>query len=92
MIRFPLSLAAAALSAVVLRDLWTWFVVPLGVMSIGFWHAYGISILVSRLTHQIDWAEIEKPVDTPILRFFVAGFYYLMIWGVGALVSFGVPA
>lgn len=30
-----------------LFSLWTWFMVPLGAVSFGFWHAVGLSILIS---------------------------------------------
>lgn len=37
----------ALFSAFTISTLWTWFVVPLGVMKIGFAQAYGFSLLVS---------------------------------------------
>jgi len=35
--------------AYVLASLWTWFLVPLGVMRVGVSHAYGVSIIASLL-------------------------------------------
>lgn len=43
---------SAALSAYTLMMLWSWFLVPLGVMSIGMVHAYGLSILIKYATMQ----------------------------------------
>lgn len=43
---------SATLSAYTLMMLWTWFLVPLGVASIGMIHAYGLSILVKYATMQ----------------------------------------
>ena len=37
----------ALFSAFTISTLWAWFVVPLGVMKIGFAHAYGLGLLVS---------------------------------------------
>lgn len=37
-----LSVVSFAYRALVLKHVWTWFVVPLGAPAIGFWHAYGI--------------------------------------------------
>lgn len=43
---------SATLSAYTLMMLWTWFLVPLGVVSIGMIHAYGLSILIKYATMQ----------------------------------------
>lgn len=43
---------SATLSAYTLMMLWAWFLVPLGVASIGMVHAYGLSILVKYATMQ----------------------------------------
>ena len=43
---------SATLSAYTLMMLWTWFLVPLGVASIGMVHAYGLSILIKYATMQ----------------------------------------
>ena len=43
---------SATLSAYTLMMLWTWFLVPLGVVSIGMAHAYGLSILIKYATMQ----------------------------------------
>jgi len=41
---------ATLLKGIALISLWNWFVVPLGVMPIGFWHALGLSSLITYLT------------------------------------------
>lgn len=43
---------SATLSAYTLMMLWAWFLVPLGVASIGMVHAYGLSILIKYATMQ----------------------------------------
>lgn len=46
----------ALLEGVVLSTMWGWFVVPLGVASIGVAHAIGLSLTVSFVTSQYsDW-------------------------------------
>ena len=47
----------ALLHAVVIRTLWGWFVVPLGVPDVGYAHAYGIAIIMTALTYQHDWSD-----------------------------------
>lgn len=42
------------LEAVAVKFLWTWFIVPLGVVEISLIHALGISILFSLLTKEIS--------------------------------------
>lgn len=43
---------SATLGAYTLMMLWTWFLVPLGVVGIGMVHAYGLSILTKYATMQ----------------------------------------
>lgn len=43
---------SATLSAYTLMMLWTWFLVPLGIVGIGMIHAYGLSILIKYTTLQ----------------------------------------
>ncbi len=33
--------------------LWAWFIVPLGVSSLGFWHALGFALIASYLTYDV---------------------------------------
>jgi len=47
--------------AYVMRALWTWFVVPLGVPAIGMAHAYGINVLVSILTPKSYRKRDDRP-------------------------------
>ncbi|MOA13274.1 hypothetical protein D3C78_1333200 [compost metagenome] len=41
--------ALTVFSAFTLSTLWAWFIVPLGVSSIGLAHAYGVSLIASVL-------------------------------------------
>lgn len=43
------SVIGAVLGAFFFRDMWAWFVVPLGAPSIGLPHAYGLSLFVRTL-------------------------------------------
>lgn len=49
-LRITLILPQTAWSGYVLTILWSWFVVPLGVTSIGLWHAAGLMLLVGWMT------------------------------------------
>lgn len=40
-------LAGSLLNALVIMSLWSWFVVPLGVASMEYWHAYGFGLWLS---------------------------------------------
>jgi len=44
----------------VLAIQWEWFLVPLGVPSVGIVHAIGVSLVVSMLTHQMDTNEHQR--------------------------------
>jgi hypothetical protein len=75
-----------ALKAVVVRDLWLWFVVPLGVAALSFWHAMGLSSLVALLTHQIAKSEFEDEEHGWAFRLVTLVIAYLFAWGLGWLI------
>lgn len=50
-VNWPLTIV---LRGVTLVAYWSWFIVPLGLAAIGFWHALGLSSLLALLTHQVD--------------------------------------
>lgn len=43
---FFLTVARSFFDAFVLMKLWGWFIVPLGVMPLGYWQAYGVDIMI----------------------------------------------
>lgn len=92
MIRFLFSLAAmfptAMLRGYVIQKLWLWFLVPLGLPTIGVAHAIGISILIGALTFQFVVSPFETLEGwTKTITLIVAGtLANLMIWGMGAIV------
>jgi len=53
--------AAALLRGWVLSLLWDWFLVPLGVPSVGFWHAVGLCLVVTFLTYHYYNFQRSKP-------------------------------
>lgn len=44
LLNFLLIMARSFFDAFVLWKLWTWFIVPLGVVHISYWHAYGLDV------------------------------------------------
>lgn len=44
----------------VLQSMWEWFIVPLGFLSITFWHAYGLILIALWLRHKSDIFQSEK--------------------------------
>jgi hypothetical protein len=44
----------------VLSCLWSWFVVPLGVVEINLWQAYGLSLILALITFKPDVYKKEK--------------------------------
>ena len=77
---------------VALQDLWGWFIVPLGVGSLLFWQALGLSLVVGTMTMRFTPQDLEADEDVswkvntfgPTLR-------WLLAWGIGALFSLGMP-
>lgn len=52
-------------SGLVLKTLWFWFIVPLGVPALGVAQALGVATVVSSLTYRHDLQ--TKDVDGPVL-------------------------
>lgn len=52
-------LTLVALRGFVLTIMWKWFIVPLGVVDIGFFHAIGIAMTISIFTQQAQKEEID---------------------------------
>ena len=70
--------------AFVLTKLWGYFLVPLGLVEIGIWHAWGISLLVTLFTYSSPSNSEEKKnfvsaLLNPVLLSLIA-------WGIGALI------
>jgi hypothetical protein len=43
-------IVGVALHGYTVMHMWTWFVVPLGVMSLSYWHAFGLCAVVRYMT------------------------------------------
>lgn len=93
-----LAIATGFLDAVVFKFMWGWFIVPLGAPLISFWHSYGILMMIS-LTHiwkpnmlKNNNKNINKGEDDSYSFEFnlTQILISLLIWGIGALVHFGV--
>lgn len=76
----------AALAAFVLTKAWLWFVVPLGVVEIGYWHAMGVSVVASWLTHQMPIKSPETDADDHLSSALARLLATFVIWGGGALI------
>ena len=76
-----LSFIILFLEPYVVSLMWKWFVVSLGVPKIGYWHAFGLTLLVNFLMYK---ATDNKDVTNKQL---VHALYYVLVtW----LVSFGI--
>ena len=75
-----LSFILLFLAPYVFMLMWKWFIVRLGVPNIGYWHAFGLTLLVNFLTY--------KTTDTKVTnkQLAYALWYVLITW----LVSFGI--
>lgn len=75
------------LRAFVMTQLWSWFVVPLGVMTIGLAHAYGLTIIIALFTMALKSSlDDEKGMAYKVFKFMFEGLGVpLMMWGLGAL-------
>jgi len=74
----------------VISDLWNWFVVPLGVMSLGIAHAIGLGIAFRVLRGMFKNHRQNEDEDGKTGRYFKGLFTgilnLLVLWGIGAIV------
>lgn len=70
------------LRAVVVTDLWLWFIVPLGAIEVGTAHMWGILIATQLMTYSRS-----PPNDKPGAweYVFMSTFVSLAMWGYGAI-------
>ena len=68
---------------IVLMFMWNWFIVPLGVMKIGFWLALGISMTINCFFG----GNSNKDKSGFFTSCFVNIFSYLLVWGLGAIIQ-----
>ena len=79
----------------ILVDLWLWFVVPLGVVPIHHWQAFGLGIIAGLLkmtaahTTSIEVSEViigkNKTWNTIANGMLIIYFAELLVWGMGYL-------
>jgi hypothetical protein len=76
---------AVLITGVVLQDLWLWFVVPLGAVAIGQWHAMGLATIIRLCTFSISKDEIDNEVSDKVTftRYVAAIAVPLFMWGLG---------
>lgn len=79
-----------ALTAFVLMKLWNWFVVPLGVMRLSFWHAAGIFVLAHLVLSSGIFINTTPGADVTAADVFQQ--YYARLWGTLAALGFGFIA
>jgi hypothetical protein len=79
-----LTLLLLFITGIVISDLWLWFIVPLGILSISNAQGIGISLLVGLLTLKPAMA-LNKEIDgiTVIATTIITT---LICWGMGAIV------
>ena len=70
-------IGSVILRGLVLKILWGWFIVPLGVISIGISHALGISIIITFITFKKP-AEDTKWEEVIMGSIGVSGFALLL--------------
>lgn len=82
-------MVASALWARVLVDMWRWFVTPFGIVSIGFWWAWGLMFLGNVFHHSL--AKHKDEDDDAWIRiasqFFGSILGALVTWGFGAWIA-----
>lgn len=89
---FTVLIAVSLLNAYVIQHLWLWFVVPLGVHPMTYWHAYGFGLFLSlAAVFNFPTTSLSNMKDiTPQLRLMAAASKALaagMILGVGFVVQ-----
>jgi hypothetical protein len=74
------------LTPTVLVSYWKWFIVPLGVVPIGHWHAFALLTMVYLFTHHL-YREKPQSKFTLFTQAAVIATYLLIAWFIGYLCS-----
>jgi hypothetical protein len=83
-----LLLPLGILRAFIIRDLWYWFIVPLGAPEISVLHAFGIGLFATLFVDQMLTIQMMRKDDKDALRLFLNGIAgWLATWGLGAVVA-----
>lgn len=72
---------AVFLRGIILVDYWHWFVQPLGYPEIRFWHALGLSLMVSWLVLDVSVTRERRDFLTNSITSIIIA---LVVWGFGA--------
>lgn len=61
---------------------WAWFLVPLGVPQISFWHFAALLMLISMITNAGDYKEDKRPIDwSKVFAAFIAPIItWVILW------------
>lgn len=80
-----LFILAALIRGWVLSFLWDWFLVPLGLPAIGFWHSVGICLMVAFLTyHYYNFQRSQPNLNEALIYVFSP----LAVLGIGWVIHF----
>ena len=79
-------IASVITNGIVVSCMWNWFIVPLGVSTIGFWLATGISMTVSLFTTQHNNTP-KKELSVVLQEAFSICLAKFMVLGIGAIVK-----
>lgn len=90
-VAFLLNFGRGFLDALVFMKYWGWFVVPLGVAGISYWHAFGLSLFIEFFwfTLTANGRTVGKP-NSPIFFAIVKAGFVLLFWWVGGLVQWAM--
>ena len=81
------SIGLLFLSAYVTLCMWRWFVVPLGAPSIGYAHAYGLSLMAAFHTRS---PLVKKETDDHAKNVWTSLSWVLLVWAIAAVVHWGM--
>lgn len=70
----------------VIMLLWGWFIAPLGVASIGLWHAIGLNVLVGFLKTPQVYNDDKSPLESMAALIMTRIFMAPLVLGVGWVV------
>jgi hypothetical protein len=82
-------LPLGVLRAFIIRDLWGWFLVPLGLPEISVLHAFGLGLFATLFVDQMLAVLIVGDDTKAAFRLFLQGIAgWLATWGLGAVVAY----
>lgn len=87
LINLILAIACLFLGALVVQDIYTWFVVPLGAPTLNYWHVFGLLNFKALMVYGLMKKEEDNSSEQALAKLLSYLIFLLFIWASGGFAS-----